>query len=81
MEFVYGVLGFVLLTSGLTWYRERKATERRRREELYTLTIRELIAALKKCDPDRRVIIADLKYANYDIAPGNLLLDIIDPEK
>ncbi len=81
MEVVFGVVGFVLLMAALSWYQTKRQSERRRREELYTVTIKELITGLKKCDPDREVIIADLRYANYDLSPGNLLADIVDPKK
>ncbi len=81
MEIIYGIVGFVLLVGALSWYQTKKYNEKKRREELYTVTISELIKALKKCDADREVTIADLRYADYDIESGNLLLDLIWPEK
>lgn len=81
MDIVIGLVGFVLLMAALSWYQAKKQNEKRRKEELYTMKIKELVKGLKKCDPDREVIIADLRYANYDIAPGNLVADIVDPEK
>jgi type II secretory pathway pseudopilin PulG len=81
MDIVIGLVGFVLLMAALSWYQTKKQNEKRRKEELYTMTVKELIKGLKKCDPDREVIIADLRYANYDISASNLLGDIVDPEK
>jgi len=74
-------VGFVLLMAALGRYRTKKQNEKRRREEIYTMTIKELIKGLRKCDPERRVIIVDLRYADYDITSGSLLADIVDPEE
>jgi hypothetical protein len=68
MEYVYGVLGFIVLMGVLSWYQQRKYAQQRLRDEMNTMTVRELIKKLKKCDPDEKII-ADIKYANYDIRP------------
>lgn len=76
MEYVYGIAGFVVVMALLGWFQGKSQSARRAREELYTMKIRELIARLKKCDPDRNVIVAYLKYADYELTGSNLLLDL-----
>ena len=68
MEYIYGIVGFIVLMGVLSWYQQRRYAQQRLRDEMNTMTVRELIKKLKKCDPNEKII-ADIKYADYDIRP------------
>ena len=71
MEYIYGAIGFVILISAIGWYEQRRLERQRHKEEMNTMTVKELIAKLKKCDPSEEIIV-DIKYADYAIRPRDL---------
>ena len=81
MDIIFSLLGFGLLLAALNWYRTKQRNERSRKEQLYTMTIKELIKALKRCDQEREVIYVELRYADHDLTGANLLVDLLGPEE
>jgi len=71
MDYVYGIVGFVILMGALAWYENGKRARQLHRDEMNTMTVKELVAKLRKLDPNEKIVV-DIKYADYDLRARDL---------